>query len=299
MRRLTISILAALVIAAAFASQAGAAANPVLGAKAFAAPVGEGFGTAEPATIFNGGDPSGLVTQIKWSGWGNPTVIGYGLNPIFKPHGGYYRKPARIELRATDLGKCGNRRAYTRLEVRIPKHPGGKLGKWFDWSGVKIDLQAALLRQLRVRRDHPVRPAARPARNEATEEAAMLGDPAVAAFARAREAGEDGGRTGAAAQQAQGGSERGAGAEALPGGRRDGGRCVAKDEVPGRVSFFDAEVGEQPVRGGGPERQGTKGPGAVPVQQQRQAPFAEAAVRVVDHRRLAHAHPVPAAGGPR
>ena len=96
---------------------AGAAANPVMGAKAFAAPYGKGFGTAEPSEIFNGGDPSGSVTHIKWSGWGNPTAIGYGLNPIFKPHGGYYSKPAQIELRATNLGKCGNQAAYTRLEV--------------------------------------------------------------------------------------------------------------------------------------------------------------------------------------
>jgi hypothetical protein len=121
----------------ALTTPAGASTNPVLGAKGFAAPDGNGFGTAEPSEIFNGGDPSGLVTQIKWTGWGNPTAIGHGLNPIFKPHGGYYRKPARIELRATALGKCGSRRAYMKLEARVPKHPGGKLGKWFSWSGAK------------------------------------------------------------------------------------------------------------------------------------------------------------------
>lgn len=134
-----IRILSALILVAcalgALAGSAGAAANPVLGAKAFAAPYGKGFGTAEPKEIFNGGDPSGSVRDIKWTGWGNPSAIGYGLNPIFKAHGGYYRKPARIELRATALGKCGNRVAYTKLEVRIPKKPGGKLGKWMSWSG--------------------------------------------------------------------------------------------------------------------------------------------------------------------
>lgn len=130
-----------LVLAALFAciaaGPAGASNDPVLGAKAFAAPVGEGFGTAEPSTIFNGGDPNGLVTKIHWTGWGNPTVIGTGLNSIFKPGGGYYNKLVTIELRASDLGKCGNRAAYTRLEARAPKHPGGKLGKWFLWSGAK------------------------------------------------------------------------------------------------------------------------------------------------------------------
>lgn len=134
-----IRILSALILAVcalgALAGSAAAAPNPVLGAKAFAAPYGKGFGTAEPKEIFNGGDPSGSVRDIKWTGWGNPSAIGYGLNPIFKPHGGYYRKPARIELRATSLGKCGKQVAYRKLEVRIPKVPGGKLGKWMSWSG--------------------------------------------------------------------------------------------------------------------------------------------------------------------
>jgi hypothetical protein len=134
-RLLSALALATCALAAAYAGSAGAAANPVLGAKDFAGPYGAGWGTAEPSEIFNGGDPSGSVRDIKWTGWGNPSAIGSGLNPIFKPHGGYYRKPARIELRATKLGKCGSRRAYTKLEVRIPKHPGGKLGKWMSWSG--------------------------------------------------------------------------------------------------------------------------------------------------------------------
>jgi hypothetical protein len=141
-RILSSLVLVACALGATVATTAGAAANPVLGTKAFAAPYGKGFGTAEPKEIFNGGDPSGSVSHIKWSGWGNPSAIGYGLNPIFKPHGGYYSKPARIELRATNLGKCGKRAAYTRLEVRIPKHPGGKLGKWFSWSGAKTICKA-------------------------------------------------------------------------------------------------------------------------------------------------------------
>lgn len=136
-RILSSFVLVTCALTAAIVASAGAAANPVLGAKSFAAPYGKGFGTAEPSEIFNGGDPSGSVTQIKWTGWGNPTAIGHGLNPIFKPRGGYYRKPARIELRATKLGRCGSRRAYTKLEVRVPKKPGGKLGKWFSWSGAK------------------------------------------------------------------------------------------------------------------------------------------------------------------
>jgi hypothetical protein len=110
---------------------------PVLGSKSFAEPYGAGFGHVEPEAIFNGGDPSGEVSKIHWTGWGNPSAIGTGVNPIFKPGGGYFRKRAKVELRATELGKCGAKAAYTRLEIRAPKHPGGKLGKWMLWSGEK------------------------------------------------------------------------------------------------------------------------------------------------------------------
>jgi hypothetical protein len=110
---------------------------PVLGSKSFTALFGAGFGRPEPEVIFNGGDPSGEVTHINWRSWGGLIAIGYGLNPIFKPGGGYYRKPARIELRATELGTCGEGAAYTRLEARFPSHPGGKLGPWRLWAGAK------------------------------------------------------------------------------------------------------------------------------------------------------------------
>jgi hypothetical protein len=116
-----------------------AGSNVVLGSAAFAGPNGEGWGTTKPARIFNGGDPSGLVTHIQWASWGARSAIGYGLNPIFKPRGGYYRKLAHIELRARALGKCsgGGPPAYMQLSFRIPSYPGGPLGGWMLWSGTK------------------------------------------------------------------------------------------------------------------------------------------------------------------
>ncbi len=109
----------------------------VLGGRAFGAPTGEGWGTAHPRTIFNGGDPSGLITDVYWSSWGSTTARGTGRNPIFKPHGGYYRHAVRIELEAKRLGQCEGRRAYLKLFVREPSKPGGPLGPWRSWSGAK------------------------------------------------------------------------------------------------------------------------------------------------------------------
>lgn len=117
------------------AAGAGAAPAPVLGAAGFAGPYGEGWGTVRPGTIFNGGDPSGSVSDIHWDSWGGPTAIGWGRNPIFKPGGGYYAHPVAIKLKAGALGHCGSRRAYTRLSFRAPKRPGGPLGPWQLWSG--------------------------------------------------------------------------------------------------------------------------------------------------------------------
>jgi hypothetical protein len=133
----------ALVLSAAFTAASSGASDStgevVLGSARFAQPHGEGWGTSKPAKIFNGGDPSGLVTQIYWTHWGSNVAIGHGLNAIFKPRGGYYRQLVHIELRAYDLGRCSANgpRAYTRLSVREPSRPGGPLGKWVSWSGSK------------------------------------------------------------------------------------------------------------------------------------------------------------------
>jgi hypothetical protein len=128
--------------ASASAEEPSAVEVPILGSKAFSEPFGAGFGHAEPEIIFNGGDPSGEVSEIHWQSWGGPSAIGYGRNPIFRPKGGYFRKLARVELRATKLSKCNDHVAYTRLEIRAPKHPGGHLTGWQLWSGAKTICEA-------------------------------------------------------------------------------------------------------------------------------------------------------------
>jgi hypothetical protein len=118
---------------------AGGPTSVVLGSAMFAKPYGEGWGTARPPRLFNGGDPSGLVTEIRWTSWSGNTAIGYGLNSIFKPAGGYYSQPVIVELRAQKLGRCGSHgpRAYTQLAIRGPARPEGPLGPWHLWSEAK------------------------------------------------------------------------------------------------------------------------------------------------------------------
>jgi hypothetical protein len=126
----------------AYASNTAVArAQPVLGSESFAGTNGIGWGTYKPREIFNGGDPSGMIQAISWSTWGKAQTYGFGNAFIFRapPLGGYYPHAVRVELLASDLGRCTPRGplAYQRLQVREPTRPGGKLGPWFAWSGAK------------------------------------------------------------------------------------------------------------------------------------------------------------------
>ena len=121
------------------AVQTAAASNVVLGAAAFQPIGGQGWGTARPTRIFNGGDRSGLVREIQWTSWGGSTAIGYGLNAIFKPNGGYFSQSVLIELRASGLGKCSSSGppAYTHLSIRVPTRPEGPFRAWSSWAGAR------------------------------------------------------------------------------------------------------------------------------------------------------------------
>jgi hypothetical protein len=122
--------------AGVLATTASSANSPiVLGGKVYGGEYGEGWGTARPKTIYNGGDPSGLITHVHWSSWGGAVAHGRGRNPIFKPHGGYYRHPVVALLKAKRIGTCEGRRAYLKLLIREPRRPGGPLGPWRSWSG--------------------------------------------------------------------------------------------------------------------------------------------------------------------
>jgi hypothetical protein len=146
MRALGVIVLLTAALALTGAPAASAKARqPVLGSHAFAGKYGTGWGKYRPSTIFNGGDPSGLITKIHWKHWGRKKASGFGLNAIFRPEGGYYRKLARIQLSASNLGHCaaGRPLAYRHLSFRVPAKPGGKLGRWHSWSGAHTLCESA------------------------------------------------------------------------------------------------------------------------------------------------------------
>jgi hypothetical protein len=110
--------------------------TPVLGKGGLEGRYGRGWGAPHPKTIFNGGDPAGLVEHIHWRHWGQPTAKGAGLTATFKPQGGYYAHLVRINLQATRLSRCpgSTRPAYTRLIAQAQVRPGGPYGDRFAWA---------------------------------------------------------------------------------------------------------------------------------------------------------------------
>lgn len=128
----------ALVGVLSVAVPAASATAPVLGVPGLFSPGGVGWGSARPARIYNGGVPSGEVRAIRWRRWGRRTADGVGWTSIYTPHGGYYDRPGRIQLRATDIGRCPghSRPAYRHLIARVVTRPGGRYGRWFNWAGL-------------------------------------------------------------------------------------------------------------------------------------------------------------------
>jgi len=134
---LCVGVGAALGATLLLASPAGSSADTVVLGKKGLLPYGRGWGQAHPRLIFNGGVPNGKAWNLRWTGWGSPVAHAHGLTWIYRPGGGYFGKPAEIELRAFRIGRCSPAGpwAYTRLGAREAVRPGGPLSRWFPWGG--------------------------------------------------------------------------------------------------------------------------------------------------------------------
>ena len=116
-----ISAIAALLIPLLGAGTTSAGTVPVL-----AGPwsIGqEGYGHVRPVTVFNGGDPTGLVRRIEWLAWGGPRAVGVGS--------GFYVAPnqvtaegqrAAVVIVLFQLGRCHGRIAYNAIDWYAPEY---------------------------------------------------------------------------------------------------------------------------------------------------------------------------------
>lgn len=107
----------------AASSGSGQQARPVLGRPAGDFSHGSGFGHVEPPKIFNGGDPTGLVSKIHWSGWGGPRATGTGLAEYIGPGQSVATgRQAKATVVAFHLGRCHGTLMYQAIEWFFPQH---------------------------------------------------------------------------------------------------------------------------------------------------------------------------------
>jgi hypothetical protein len=88
----------------------------------------QGYGQIRPTTIFNGGDPTGLVQHIVWQSWGGPVATGTGISEYVGPSqivaNGAEEQSTVV---AFNPGICQNVLMYEAVEWYFPQH-----GQSFD-----------------------------------------------------------------------------------------------------------------------------------------------------------------------
>jgi hypothetical protein len=104
-------------------SGSASAGGPALGRLAGVFAHGAGFGQVRPARIFNGGDPTGLVTRITWSSWGGGKAIGKGTTVYVAPgQSNAQGRQQRVTVVAFRLGGCHGTVMYRAVEWYFPQH---------------------------------------------------------------------------------------------------------------------------------------------------------------------------------
>jgi len=99
-----------------------ATAAPVLGHSW--GPNQEGYGKAKPTIVYNGGDPTGMVTSIHWTTWGGTKAIGEGTSTWVWPGTcvGCNGPMAGARIVAFHRGQCRGAPSYNAVEWFFPKY---------------------------------------------------------------------------------------------------------------------------------------------------------------------------------
>jgi hypothetical protein len=95
---------------------------PVLGQSR---PNTQGYGSVRPRTLDNGGDPTGIVTNLSWTSWGGAQAVGTGTgyyDPPNVPVAG--ATPEQAAVVAFDLGTCDGQYMYQAIEWYFPESGG-------------------------------------------------------------------------------------------------------------------------------------------------------------------------------
>ncbi|HEY4452935.1 MAG TPA: hypothetical protein VGN81_01375 [Pseudonocardiaceae bacterium] len=93
---------------------------PTLGVADWNGQPQRGYGTVRPNLIDNGGDPTGIVTGVRWQSWGGPTAIATGMSS--DPGNGTVADSVQrtATVTAFDLGVCHGKLMYRAVEWYFP-----------------------------------------------------------------------------------------------------------------------------------------------------------------------------------
>jgi hypothetical protein len=84
---------------------------------------GVGFGRVRPKEVYNGGDPTGLVTSISWRDWGQGQAVGAGRSVYVAPNQAVAQgKVEPVRIVAFDLTTCNGHYMYAAVEWYFPQH---------------------------------------------------------------------------------------------------------------------------------------------------------------------------------
>lgn len=93
---------------------------PTLGMADWSGLSQQGYGTVRPSIIDNGGDPTGIVTDVRWQSWGGPTAVATGMSS--DPGDGTVADAVQrtATVAAFDLGLCRGKLMYRAVEWYFP-----------------------------------------------------------------------------------------------------------------------------------------------------------------------------------
>ena len=110
-------------VPASASPSASPAGVPTLGQLAGDFAQGQGVGQVKPAKIFNGGDPTGLVTHMAWSSWGGTQATATGTAEYVGPNQSVASGTEETTtVVAFDLGTCDGKYMYQAIEWYFPQH---------------------------------------------------------------------------------------------------------------------------------------------------------------------------------
>jgi hypothetical protein len=97
--------------------------RPTLGRPAGVFAHGTGFGQVKPAKIFNGGDPTGLVTHVVWTSWGGTRAVATGVSDYVGPGQSVAAGTEEtVTVVAFHLDTCDGKLMYQAVEWYFPQH---------------------------------------------------------------------------------------------------------------------------------------------------------------------------------